>query len=348
MYNSPLKKTRFPETVCHCFAEAVFSSGRTACTASTKQWHTVFQRAVRRVGRLLEMIRFSHTLFALPFAMLAAMMAWTVRAGEPNSGPFFRMHELLGILACMVAARSAAMAFNRLVDRRIDAANPRTKDRHLPGGRLSVPTVATFTIVCSVAFVAATLLFLPNWLPVAFSVPVLAFLLGYSLAKRFTALAHFWLGTALMLSPIAAWVAIRGDVLPAHPADALPAVILAVSVLLWVAGFDIVYACLDVRFDRNAGLHSIPARLGVPAALRLAAVCHAGMVAALAALPSFCPQLGLGAVYGFGIVAIGALLVFEHRLVRPDDLTRVNVAFFHVNVVVSLGLFVVGSIDLLV
>lgn len=278
---------------------------------------------------LLELIRFSHTVFALPFALLAAVMAW-VAAGR------FRWQELLGIVVCMVFARSAAMAFNRLADRKLDAENPRTRMRHLPAGLLSVGSVAMFALVCSLGFVAATLSFLPNRWPLYLSVPVLAFLLGYSYTKRFTSLAHFWLGAALMLAPIAAWIAIRGQI-------DWPPVVLGGAVLLWVAGFDIIYACQDADVDRRQGLHSVPARLGIRGALRLAAVCHAGTVALLLALPLVFPNLG--AIYWTGIAAVGLLLCYEHSIVRPDDLTRVNIAFFNINAVISIGLLVIGSID---
>jgi len=293
---------------------------------------------LRRVRHLLEMIRFSHTLFALPFALLGAVMAWAANFRSTPPVPF-RWQDLAGILVCMVAARSAAMAFNRLADRRLDALNPRTLGRHLPAGTLSVASVALFTIGCSVAFVAGTLLFLPrNPWPLAASLPVLAFLMGYSFAKRFTVLAHFWLGTALALTPLAAWVALRGEI-------AWPPVILGTAVIFWVAGFDVIYACQDVEFDRRTGLYSIPARLGVAGALRVAAVCHLGMLLALAALPSAYP--GLGPIYWTAIAGIGLLLVYEHSLVRPDDLARVNEAFFHVNAVVSVGLFLVGTLDVI-
>jgi 4-hydroxybenzoate polyprenyltransferase len=217
--------------------------------------------------------------------------------------------------------------------------------RHIPAGTLSLASVAVFALLASIAFVASTLLFLPNRLPVYLSVPVLAFLLAYSLTKRFTAAAHFWLGAALMLAPVSAWIAIRGEQVLADPADLLPAIVLGAAVMLWVAGFDIIYACQDVEFDRSEGLRSVPARIGVPGALRLAAACHAGMVLLLVALPWFYPYLGW--IYLSGIAAVAALLTYEHWLVRPDDLTRVNVAFFQVNAVVSIGLFVVGSLDLL-
>lgn len=295
---------------------------------------------------VLEMIRFSHTLFALPFALLAALMAWTARTPGGSRSEFRWLH-LAGILLCMVCARSAAMAFNRIADRRLDAANPRTRNRHLPAGLLRVRSVAGLTLACSIGFVAATLLFWPNPLPLWLSVPVLAFLLGYSYAKRFTMLAHFWLGAALMLAPVCTWIAVRGELVLAEPADLVPSVLLGLAVLLWVAGFDILYACQDVDFDRAAGLHSIPARLGVPAALRLAASCHAGMIGALAALPPLAPQLPLGPVYWCGIGGVAILLVYEHSIVRPNDLSRVNVAFFHVNWIISLALLLIGAIEML-
>jgi 4-hydroxybenzoate polyprenyltransferase len=247
----------------------------------------------------------------------------------------------------MVAARSAAMAFNRLADRRIDAENPRTKTRHLPAGTLSLPAVIAFTIVSAGIFVVGTLFFWPNWLPLALAGPVLLFLLGYSYTKRFTALAHFWLGAALMLAPVCAWIAIRGQAVLADPLDILPAVLLGGAVLAWVSGFDIIYACQDAEFDRRAKLRSVPAALGVAQALRLAALCHLATLALLAALPWICPQVQLSWIYGLGVAAVAGLLVYEHALVRPDDLTRVNAAFFNVNVIISVGLLVVGAIDLL-
>lgn len=309
----------------------------------------------RTIRHLLEMIRFSHTLFALPFALLAAIMAWTTPTAGGDGGPGtvvggaqeFRWSALAGILICMVAARSAAMAFNRLADRRIDAENPRTKLRHLPAGTLSAGNVVMFTVVSSAIFVAGTLLFLPNRLPIGLSVPVLLFLLAYSFTKRFTALAHFWLGAALMLAPVCVWIAIRGELLLSNPADILPAVWLGGAVLTWVAGFDTIYACQDADFDRHARLKSIPAAIGVPAALKLAAVCHVGTMILLATLPLVCPQVRLGWFYGCGVAIVSLLLTYEHFVVRPDDLSRVNLAFFNVNAVISIGLLVVGAVDLL-
>ncbi|MBP3959072.1 putative 4-hydroxybenzoate polyprenyltransferase [Gemmata sp. G18] len=288
------------------------------------------------VHKLLELIRFSHTIFALPFAILAAALAWK---DEP-----FRWQDLLGILLCMVFARSAAMAFNRIVDRRIDAANPRTAGRHLPAGTLRVGTVWAFTLVCCLGFVASTLLFYArepeNPWPLYCSTPVLLFVLGYSLAKRFTSLAHFWLGGALMLAPVAAWVAVKGLTEMTVP------LLLGSAVAFWVAGFDILYACQDAKFDADAGLHSVPARFGVPKSLRIAALCHAVMFGLLVGLYFASPHLDW--VFLAGLIAVGVLLVYEHSLVRADDLTRVNRAFFHVNGVISLGLLAVVLVQLAV
>jgi 4-hydroxybenzoate polyprenyltransferase len=284
----------------------------------------------------LAMIRFSHTVFALPFALLAALLAW-------QAVPF-QWPQVVGILACMVLARSAAMAFNRLADRQIDAGNPRTANRHLVTGQLSVAAVVIFTLVCSLGFIAATAIFLlndpPNWWPLWLALPVLAFICAYSLAKRFTAFAHFWLGASLMLAPISAWIAIRGLEAMASP------IVLGIAVFCWVSGFDILYACQDVDFDTRSKLHSVPARFGVRASLRIALGCHLLMLAALVAL--YLVSTHLGPIYLAGLVMIAVLILYEHWLVRPDDLTRVNRAFFHVNGVISIGLFVIVLIQVLV
>jgi 4-hydroxybenzoate polyprenyltransferase len=287
--------------------------------------------------RLLELIRFSHTLFALPFALLSAALAW-------DRERTFRVIDLVGILLCMLFARSAAMAFNRLADRKIDALNPRTASRHLPAGTLSVVAVVAFTLACSAGFVASTLLFLlrpePNFWPLYLSGPVLVFILLYSLTKRFTALAHFWLGASLMLAPVSAWIAIRGLVDMATP------MLIGGAVFFWVTGFDILYSCQDAEFDEKAKLHSVPARLGILASLRLALVCHTAMIGLLAVLYATTPELG--SLFLSGLIAVGLLLAYEHWLVRPDDLTRVNQAFFQVNAVVSVGLLVLVLVQLAV
>ncbi|MEK6260176.1 MAG: UbiA-like polyprenyltransferase [Planctomycetota bacterium] len=285
---------------------------------------------LQRLRHLLELIRFSHTVFALPFALLSAALAWH----RPDSP--FAWSQLAGIVLCMVFARSAAMAFNRVVDRRFDGENPRTAKRHIPAGLLNLTTVVAFTLICSAGFVASTLLFLPNRWPLILSVPVLLFLLGYSFAKRFTVWCHYWLSAALMLSPLAAWIAIRGEV-------ALTPALLSAVIFFWVGGFDILYACQDTDFDRVKRLFSIPSRWGIPVALRVALVSHLLTIAALFALWHFAE---LGPVFLTGIACVAALLLYEHSLVRPHDLTRVNVAFFNVNAVISLGLFAVGLVDL--
>ena len=335
-----------------------------------------------RIRHILEMIRFSHTLFALPFALLATVMACRllgaeaalkqgitqeanathvgmsrVVASNPNLSELRQaVHDfpavrrpvfvwpwvrIVGVIVCMVAGRSAAMAFNRLADRKIDALNPRTAQRHLPTGVLSVGSVAAFATVSSAAFIASTLLFLPNRLPLYLSVPMLLFLLGYSYTKRFTVLAHFWLGGALGLAPMMAWIAIRGENVMANFWDLLPVIVLGGAVKMWVAGFDIIYACQDVEFDRAQNLHSIPARWGVKRALDMAATCHLLMVVLLLALPLVYPLIGW--LWWVGVAAIAVLLVYEHRLVTPDDLDRVNMAFFNVNAIVSVGLLIVGA-----
>jgi 4-hydroxybenzoate polyprenyltransferase len=307
-------------------------------------------RVFKTYRQLLEMIRFSHTVFALPFALFSAVMAWHLawlgrQAGTSVfPGSEFGWRQLLGIWLCMVTARSAAMSLNRLADRELDALNPRTAGRHLPAGILSVARVRTYAAGNMVVFVLATLLFLPNRLPLYLSVPVLAFLWGYGYAKRFTALSHFWLGTALALAPVAAWIAVRGQVVMAHPADLLPALVLGGAVLTWVAGFDMIYACQDYEADLRANLHSVPVRLGIPGALRAAAACHLATIGLLVCLPLAYPHFGW--IYWAGIAAVTVLLVYEHAVVRPDDLSRVNLAFFRVNAVISLGLFAVGSLDL--
>ncbi len=282
------------------------------------------------IRQFLGLVRFSHTIFALPFALTSAVLAWR---DEP-----FRWLDLVGIVICMVLARNVAMAFNRLADQRYDAANPRTANRHIPTGKLSPAAVWVFTLLCTFGFVAATSLFIlshQNWLPLFLSVPVLLFIGAYSFTKRFTMLSHFWLGGALLLAPVATWIAIGAGI-------AWPPILLGFAVLCWVAGFDILYACQDVEFDRQAGLHSVPARLGIPTALRLAMFCHALMVGLLLLLGG---MAALGAVYWIGVAAVALLLTYEHWLVRPDDLSRVNIAFLNVNAIISVGLLVVVLLD---
>ena len=266
-------------------------------------------------------------------------MAWAWRQQGAEPRPLL-WREVLGVLLCMVTARNAAMAFNRLADQELDAQNPRTAKRHLPAGLLSRRTVVVFWVLNCVGFVAATALFLPqNPWPLWLSVPVLAFICGYSYTKRFTWLAHFWLGAALLLAPVCTWIALVGLERLEVP------LVLGLAVLFWVAGFDIIYACQDEEVDRRLGLRSVPARWGTAAALRLAAACHAVMLLWLALLPQVFPLLGWK--YYTGIALVALLLVYEHRVVSPEDLSRVNVAFFQVNAVISLGLLGLIALDVL-
>lgn len=312
-----------------------------------------------RVRMFGELIRFSHTIFALPFAVLSAAMAWDFRVAlwmeadhwEWVNGEYVcaaeralpTWNECVGILLCMVFARSAAMAFNRVVDWKFDAENPRTVKRHIPAGLMPRGSVIGWTAACSLGFIASTALFLPNKWPLILSVPFLAFICGYSLTKRFTSLAHFWLGTSLMLAPVSAWIAILGDNAFEMP---WPPLVLGGAVLLWVAGFDIIYSTQDVDVDRKLRLRSVPARFGVAGALRIAAGCHLGTIGLLFLVPSVFPAFGY--VWYAGVALVAVLLIYEHALVRPDDLSRVNAAFFNCNAVVSMGLLAVGIVDLLV
>ena len=293
--------------------------------------------------RFLELIRFSHTIFALPFAALACVLAVAVpRTVELTTALW--SSRLLGVLLCMVTARSAAMSFNRLIDARIDAINPRTARRHIPAGDLSSRQVWMFFAATSVSFLLSCLLFLPNWLPIAFSVPVLAWICVYSYAKRFTSAAHLWLGFALALAPICAWVALRGEILMADPSDLYPAICLGMAIAFWVSGFDIIYACQDAEFDRSQKLHSIPARFGIAGALRIAAGLHIMMLLVLCLLPSF-SELRLGWLYWAALAGVSVLVITQHALVSARDLGRVNVAFFQVNAVISFGFCLVTAVD---
>lgn len=300
------------------------------------------------ITQYLGLIQFSHTIFALPFAAMSMILAWNTPlpgGGDTLMYPPVRWTDMVAVLIAMVTARTAAMAVNRLLDRHIDAKNPRTTDRHIPAGRISVAGALTLTIVSAVGFVASTLLFWPNWIPLALSIPVLAFLMGYSLAKRFTSAAHGWLGVALALSPICVWIAIRGVDAAMTVSDyALPG-LTAAMVAFWVTGFDIIYACQDAEFDRQSGLHSVPARLGVAGALRTAAALHLIMIPLLGLLAYQGRVAGLGIVFAATVVIVAGLVVHQHRLVRPDDLSRVGQAFFQTNAIISVVLLVAVAID---
>lgn len=267
----------------------------------------------------LEMIKFEHTLFALPFAFLGAVLA---AEGLPS------WRQILWITVAMFGARSAAMTFNRIIDRRFDAENPRTANRELPSGKLSVSFAWAFFAASVALFLLAA--FMLNWLTLALSPVALASVLGYSYAKRFTSLAHLILGWALAISPTAAWIAVRGAIDSGEP------ILLSLLVMMWTSGFDIMYACQDFEFDRKAGLRSIPARVGVKNALWLARIFH---FQAFIVLVILFLVTGLGWLALAGVVAVGALLVYQHTLVRPNDLSKMNAAFFTTNAFVSVILF---------
>jgi 4-hydroxybenzoate polyprenyltransferase len=274
----------------------------------------------------LEMIKWEHSIFALPFALCGAMLA---------AGGFPSAHQLVWIVVAMIAARSAAMAFNRWADASIDAANPRTATRALPAGNLSPTFVATFVVVSSAIFVfAASQL---NRLTLLLSPAALAVLLLYSYTKRVTRWSHLVLGFALGIAPAAAWIAVRGSLDPRI-------LLLTAAVTFWVGGFDVLYACQDFDFDRQSGLHSIPRYVGIPAALWIARSFHLVMVVLLVVL---LVAFGLGKVAALGVVSVILLLLYEHSLVRPNDLSKLNAAFFTMNGVISVLFFVFVAGDLL-
>jgi 4-hydroxybenzoate polyprenyltransferase len=279
----------------------------------------------RSIRITLEMIKWEHSIFALPFALTGAMLA---AHGWPPAA------KVLWIVVCMVAARSAAMAFNRWADADLDAMNPRTKMRAIPAGLLTRNFTAAFTVVMSVVFFfgAAEL----NRLTLYLSPIVLAVLFLYSYTKRFTRWSHLFLGLALGLAPAGAWIAIRGSIDPRI-------LVLTAAVLFWVAGFDLLYACQDEAHDRSAGLLSVPATLGAERAFLIARTMHVAMVAELIALVVL---FHLGPIALVGIVAVAALLLWEHLMVSPTDLSRLNAAFFTMNGVISVIFFVFVAADL--
>ena len=284
----------------------------------------VTNTTVRNIRTTLEMIKIEHTLFALPFALLGAVLA---ARGLPTAW------QLLWVTVAMVGARSAAMAFNRIADHKYDAANPRTRSRAIPAGLLTLKFAGAFTLAAATLFfVAAAML---NRLTLLLAPVALASVLLYSYTKRFTSLSHLVLGWCLAIAPTGAWIAVRGAI------DSPVPLLLSLVVLLWTAGFDVLYACQDCEFDRRTGLRSIPARVGIPRALWISRLLHAGAFAALVMLYLTATP---GAFALVGVVATGALLVYQHSLVRADDLSRLNAAFFTTNAFVSVILFITFGI----
>ena len=270
-------------------------------------------------------IKIQHTVFALPFAVMSAFLA---AGGMPE------IEKLLWIIVCMLGARSAAMAFNRIVDARFDKENPRTRDRALPSGKINVGNYAVFLVASSALFIFSA--WMLNSLAFYLSPVALVIVFFYSLTKRFTAFSHFWLGLAISIAPVGAWVAIREEI-------SFTSLLLGAVVVLWLIGFDILYSCMDIEADRINRLHSIPQRLGIETALKMALASHAVMVVFLLVLLE--PTVLLGWVYLAGVVLVAGLLVYEHSLIKKDDLSKVNMAFFNVNGIISIGLMIFVIVD---
>jgi len=278
---------------------------------------------------LLEMIKFSHTVFAFPFALMGLVLAALENGAPPT------LAQIFWICLAMVGARSSAMGLNRIIDAGIDAENPRTASRHIPSGIVSLPEAWLFVgLATALLFGAAWML---NPLCLALAVVAVGLFVLYSFCKRFTPLAHLVLGLCLAGAPIGAWIGIRGDL-------QWPVLVLGLAVLFWVAGFDIFYALQDFEFDRDRGLHSIPARLGIPRAILVGKLFHGVMIGLLALLPLGVP---LGGIYYLGLLVISGLIVYEHNLVKPDDLSRLDAAFFNMNGYISVTIFLFTLVDAL-
>jgi 4-hydroxybenzoate polyprenyltransferase len=280
-------------------------------------------------GRL---VRFSHTIFALPFALASVALAWP---SHPVT-----LRTLLWILVAMVGARSAAMGFNRLVDRKFDALNPRTRAWELPQGRVKISEAIVLIVISSLIFLYAA--YQINVICFVLAPVALAVIFFYSLTKRFTWTSHLFLGLALSLAPMGAWLAVSDSLLDLQELK-IP-FFLGLAVLFWLAGFDVIYSLQDFDFDRQQGLHSIPVRFGIAGALRLSGLFHCGTVLFLA-MVGLSAELGI--VYWIGFIAVSAVLYWEHRIVRPDDLSRINRAFFDLNAYVSIGYLLTTVADLI-
>jgi len=283
-----------------------------------------------KIQTLLEMIKFSHTVFAFPFALMGVVLASLASGGPPG------FLQVLWICLAMVGARTAAMGLNRLIDARIDAENPRTAERHIPAGKVAVWEAVLFILVAlAVFFFAAWML---NPLCFMLAPVVVGLFVLYAYCKRFTHYAHVVLGICLGIAPIGAWIALRGDL-------GWPVISLGIAVLFWVAGFDIFYALQDYDYDVKKGLHSVPSRLGKEKAISLVRIFHGIMLLFLLLVMI---GSGLGWIYVAGVVVVALLLVYEHLLVKPDDLSRLDAAFFNMNGYISVTIFVFTLIDALV
>lgn len=293
-------------------------------------------RIMAFLARLLDysrLIRFSHTIFALPFALSSITLAWPKHP--------VTLRSFLWILAALVGARSAAMAFNRAVDSNFDALNPRTQMWEMPQGRVAFGETVMLTVGASVIFVIAA--YQLSWICFLLSPVALGIAFFYSLTKRFTWASHLFLGLALSIAPIGAWLAVAGSDIRVQ--ELITPLLLGLAVLFWLAGFDVIYSLQDREFDRQQGLHSIPVRFGVAVALRLSSLFHA-MTAGFLMLVGITARLGV--IYWFGFAAVAMVLFWEHRIVKPTDLSRINRAFFDFNAYVSVGYFLATLADLLV
>ena len=286
----------------------------------------LYRTMFKKIRIIFEMIKFEHTIFALPYAVMSAFLASN---GWPN------LLKILWIIVAMVGARSCAMAFNRIVDLKYDKINPRTSNRALPAGLIKISSVWAFTIASALLFVVAA--YMLNRLAFVLSPVALLVILSYSCSKRFTTLTHLWLGLSLAIAPIGAWIAIKGEF-------AFVPILLGLAVMLWTAGFDIIYACQDKEFDEKFGIHSIPKRFGIKRALQISSMMHLITVLVLLSLPLLTE---LKYIYLSGVGLVSILLVYEHAIVKPNDLSRVNLAFFTLNGMVSLGLMVMSVADII-
>lgn len=278
-----------------------------------------------KIRTYFELVTFSHSVFALPFALLSMI---TAAKGIPE----FKI--ILLILIAMISARTSAMAFNRLSDADIDKENPRTQNRHIPSGKISKSEVIILIIVSSSIFIISA--YLLNWLCFILSPVALLIVLLYSYSKRFTNFSHLWLGLSLAIAPVGSWIAVKGEI-------GTPSLILGIAVIFWVAGFDIIYSVQDYNFDIKRGLHSLVIKLGIQNALYVSRIFH-GLT--LSTLFVFSYITSRGAVFNITLIVIVFLLLYEHSLVKPDKLDRINLAFFTVNGAISVILLLAGSIDI--
>jgi len=288
---------------------------------------------LEKVHNYAALVRFSHTVFALPFALASVALAW------PKHPVTFR--SFLWVVIAMVGARTAAMGFNRLVDKRFDTLNPRTQSWELPQGKVRVSEAVALTTIAALVFVFAA--YQLNWICFVLAPVALAIVFFYSLTKRFTWASHIFLGLALAMAPIGAWLAVAQ--MPINLAELFVPFYLSLAVVFWLAGFDIIYSLQDREFDRSHGLHSIPVRFGVAAALRLSTLFHLCTIAFLALVGL---SAAMGLIYWLGVLAVALVLFWEHRIVTPDDLSRINRAFFDLNAYVSIGYFLAILGDILI